>query len=189
MAELTQAIPTRTQATAYTSARRRPLTYYAGRVGFWLLIVAILLYTLFPFYWAVATSLKTSAELNQAPPLYWPKSFDLSHYDAVLHNGTFTAALKNSAIVAVASVLVALVIGSLAAYAIGRFNFRGKQPAMYLILSMTMFPAIAILGSLYDMIRLGGPVQHQAGPDLLLHDLHATLHGLGAREFLPGNAG
>jgi len=156
MAELTQAIPTRTQVTAYTSARRKPLTYYAGRVGFWILIIAILLYTLFPFYWAVATSLKTSAELNQTPPLYFPKSLDFSHYDAVLHNGTFTAALKNSAIVAVASVLIALLIGSLAAYAIGRFNFRGKSAAMYLILSMTMFPAIAILGSLYDMIRWAG---------------------------------
>jgi trehalose/maltose transport system permease protein len=156
MVELTQAIPTRTQTTAYTSARRKPIGYYVGRVLFWVLIVLILLYTLFPFYWAVATSLKTSAELNQAPPLYWPKSLDFSHYDAVLHNGTFIKALRNSAIVAVLSVVIALVIGSLAAYAIGRFNFRGKQPVLYLILSMTMFPAIAILGSLYDMIRWAG---------------------------------
>jgi trehalose/maltose transport system permease protein len=156
MAELTQAIPARSQVTAYTSARRKPFSYYIGRVLFWALIILILLYTLFPFYWAIATSLKTSAELNQAPPLYWPKSLDFSHYDAVLHNGTFVKALRNSAIVADSSVVIALVIGSLAAYAIGRFNFRGKQPVLYLILSMTMFPAIAILGSLYDMIRWAG---------------------------------
>jgi trehalose/maltose transport system permease protein len=156
MVELTQAIPTRAQSTAYISTRRKPIGYYVGRVAFWALIIMILLYTLFPFYWAIATSLKTSAELNQAPPLYWPKSLDFSHYDAVLHNGTFIKALRNSAIVAVLSVVIALVIGSLAAYAIGRFNFRGKQPVLYLILSMTMFPAIAILGSLYDMIRWAG---------------------------------
>ena len=60
-----------------------------------------------------------------------PKSRStFSHYDAVFHNGTFTDALKNSAIVAIAaSVVLALVIGYVAAYVIGRFNFRGKQPA------------------------------------------------------------
>src|SRR4051812_18713283 len=148
MAELTQSIPLRTTNT-YTSSKGKPISYYVGRVAFWLLIVLILLYTLFPAYWAVATSLKTSAELNQTPPLYFPKSMDFSHYRAVFDDDNFTVALKNSVIVSVVTVIMALVIGSLAAYAIGRFRFRGKSPVMYLILSMTMFPAIAILGSLY----------------------------------------
>jgi len=156
MAELTQAIPQRTSATSYSTSQRRPLQYYVGRGLFWLLIAFILLYTLFPFYWAVATSLKTNQELTRSPPLYYPKSLDMSHYRAVFHDANFRAALKNSVIVALASVIVALIVGSLAAYAIGRFRFRGKQPIMYLILSMTMFPAIAILGSLYDMLRWAG---------------------------------
>jgi trehalose/maltose transport system permease protein len=156
MTELTQAIPVRSSVSAYTQTRRKPAMQYVSRGLFWLLIIIILLYTLFPFYWAIATSLKTSGELNKAPPSYFPGKIDFSHYDAVFHNGTFTKALRNSAIVAITSVVLALVIGSLAAYAIGRFNFRGKQPVMYLILSMTMFPAIAILGSLYDMIRWAG---------------------------------
>jgi len=45
------------------------------------------------------------------------------------------------------------VIGSFAAYGLGRFKFRGKTPILYIILSMTMFPAVAILGSLFRMIR------------------------------------
>jgi trehalose/maltose transport system permease protein len=148
MAELTQSIPLRTAESTYTGTRRKPIQFYIGRVAFWLLIVFILLYTLFPAYWAVATSLKT--------PLYWPRSMDLSHYRAVFQDDNFTVALKNSVIVSITTVIVALVIGSLAAYAIGRFRFRGKSPAMYLILSMTMFPAIAILGSLYTMLRKVG---------------------------------
>jgi trehalose/maltose transport system permease protein len=50
-------------------------------------------------------------------------------------------------------VVLALAIGSIAAYALGRLKFRGRSWILYLILSMTMFPAIAILGSLYQMIR------------------------------------
>src|SRR5207302_5395274 len=44
-------------------------------------------------------------------------------------------------------------IGSLAAYALGRFNFRGRSATLYLMLSMTIFPQIAILGALYTMIN------------------------------------
>jgi trehalose/maltose transport system permease protein len=84
---------------------------------------------------------------------YWPDPVTWDNYRAVFRDDDFIVALRNSAIVSVSSVALALLVGSLAAYAIGRFNFRGKTPVMYLILSMTMFPAIAILGSLYDMIR------------------------------------
>ena len=48
--------------------------------------------------------------------------------------------------------LLSLAIGSLAAYALGRFRFRGRSFVMYLMLSMTIFPQIAILGALYTMI-------------------------------------
>jgi len=55
----------------------------------------------------------------------------------------------------------ALTIGSVAAYALGRFRFRGKSPVLYLMLSMTIFPQIAILGALYTMFsgfHIIGPI-------------------------------
>ena len=153
MTELTQPVAVRRGDTAYTSTRNRPVGYYVGKVAFWLLVVLILIYTLFPFYWAIATSLKRSSDLFTTPVPYWPSPMTLDNYRAVFQDNDFMIAILNSSIVAVASVALALVFGSLAAYAIGRFQFRGKMPVMYLILSMTMFPSIAILGSLYDMIR------------------------------------
>ena len=48
--------------------------------------------------------------------------------------------------------LLSLAIGSFAAYALGRFRFRGRSVVLYLMLSMTIFPQIAILGALYTMI-------------------------------------
>jgi trehalose/maltose transport system permease protein len=74
----------------------------------------------------------------------------------VLSSGNFQDALLNSTIVAGCVTLLALAIGSLSAYALGRFEFRGRQATLYLVLSMTIFPQIAILGALYTQInRLG----------------------------------
>ena len=59
----------------------------------------------------------------------------------------------NSTIVAGSVTVLSLVIGSLAAYALGRFRFHGRSFVLYLMLSMTIFPQIAILGALYTMIN------------------------------------
>ena len=135
------------------SGTHRKASYYVGRGAFWALILVILFYTLFPFYWAIRTSLSPYSELVSTPVSYWPKEIDWSHYKSVLRNDDFLKALRNSAIVSLLTVLIALAFGSLGAYAMGRLRFRGKTIALYTILSMTMFPSIAILGSLFTMIR------------------------------------
>jgi trehalose/maltose transport system permease protein len=140
-----------TANTAYR-AKRKPFSAYVSRAFFWLLIVIILVYTLFPFYWAIVSSLKPSQELFQTPVVYWPKKIDWSHYQAVFEADFFLKALRNSIIVGVSTVALALTIGSLAAYAMGRMKFRGRTFVLYLILSMTMFPQIAILASLYKIL-------------------------------------
>jgi len=143
-------------ATADTSTATRASQWTFGRVAnrtlFYLLVVFIVIYTVFPFAWAVLSSIKPNAELFQTPIDYWPSQINFGFYDYVAENGEFLRALRNSVIVAVSTVLIALTMGSFAAYAMGRMQFRGKTPIMYLILSMTMFPQIAILGSLYRMV-------------------------------------
>lgn len=136
----------------YQLRRRRRFAEIAGRVAFWGLILIILVYTLFPFYWAVVSSLKPSTELFDTPVAYWPRNPTLQNYRDVFANPIFGLALRNSVIVTVSTVILALLVGSLAAYALGRLKFRGRRFILYLTLSMTTFPQIAILGSLYQMI-------------------------------------
>jgi trehalose/maltose transport system permease protein len=124
-----------------------------SRVLFYILVVVILIYTMFPFYWAVKSSITPSNRLFTTPVEYFPASPTLEHYGAVFSNPTFVGALLNSAIVAGSVVLLALLFGAFAAYALGRFNFRGRTPVLYLILAMTMFPQIAILGALFNMVN------------------------------------
>jgi trehalose/maltose transport system permease protein len=119
-------------------------------------VIVIVLYTLFPFYWAIVSSLTPTNDLYVTPVNFWPQSFTLDHYKQVFENGSFMRALLNSAIVSFGVVILALLLGTLGAYALGRLKFRGKTIILYLILSMTMFPGVAILGSLFQIMkRLG----------------------------------
>lgn len=114
-----------------------------------LLILAF--YLLFPFYWAVVSSLKTSGQLFQIT--YIPLQPTLEPYRVVFQNSDFALGLRNSIIVSFSVTALSLLIGSFAAYALGRLPFRGKGPILYTILAMTMFPAIAVVGSLFTFVR------------------------------------
>jgi trehalose/maltose transport system permease protein len=142
--------PTRSEA--FTRARNWSFGGIARRGLFWLLIAVILLYTLFPFYWAIVSSLTPGSRLFDTPVRYWPADVTFNNYKEVFGADFFVKALRNSIIVAGSTVLLALVIGSLAAYAMGRMHFRGRTFTLYLILSMTMFPQIAVLASMYRVI-------------------------------------
>jgi trehalose/maltose transport system permease protein len=123
------------------------------KLPFWLLIAAIFVYALFPFYWAIRSAFTPDAEQFSTPIKYWPAHPTWANFHEVLTTPTFQHALINSTIVAGSVTLFSLLIGSLAAYALGRFRFRGRSAVLYLMLSMTIFPQIAILGALYTMIN------------------------------------
>jgi len=129
------------------------ITTIISKTLFFLVVVFILIYTLFPFYWAIVSSISPDSQLGRTPAKYWPERIDWSHYRFVLENGDFLRAFRNSVIVSTSVVLLSLTFGSFAAYALGRMKFRGRTFTLYLILSMTMFPQIAILGSLFQMVR------------------------------------
>ena len=126
---------------------------------FWLVVLLIFVYMLFPFYWAINSSLKTEAQLQMTPATFLPRSPGtkeinptLQNYLAVFRNDVFVRGLRNSVIVAFSTTFLALLFGSFAAFALGKLRFRGKTPSLYLILAMTMFPQVAVLAGLYAVI-------------------------------------
>jgi len=124
-----------------------------SRLLFYLVLIIILVYTLFPFYWAVRSSIAPNNELFATPVSYFPRHPTLTNYRQIFASVQFVRALLNSAIVAIAVTGLSLLIGTVAAYSLGRFTFRGRSIILYLVLSMTMFPQIAILGALYTMVN------------------------------------
>ena len=124
------------------------------RILFYLLVVAVLVFNLFPFLWALLSSFRPASELFAAQLI--PKALTIEHYDHVFHDARFMTALVNSVIVAGGTVLISLGLGSVCAYALGRLPFRFKGPVLYLVLSMTMFPQIAVLSGLFVMLHALG---------------------------------
>ncbi|ADI13752.1 carbohydrate ABC transporter permease [Truepera radiovictrix] len=124
-----------------------------GRIFFWLLVIIIFFYLMFPFYWATVSALKAEPELIRTPATLWPQNPTLQNFRAVFNNQAFLRGLLNSAIVAGSTTLLSLLVGSFAGYALGKLRFRGKAISLYTILAMTMFPQIAILAGLYQVIR------------------------------------
>lgn len=135
------------------SSRKSGILPILGKIGFWFLILVILVYTLFPFYWAIVSSLKSNNEIIRPDPTFWPMEPTLDNYRTIFQNDSFMRALANSAIVSTSVVILSLVFGTLTAYAMARLNFRGRTFFLYTILSMTMFPGIAIIGSLFQLMR------------------------------------
>lgn len=143
----------------------RALHRASGRVGFLLLVAGVLLFTLFPFYWAVNSSLLPQSKLFATPAFYFPLPPTGEWYSKVWADSGFVTALRNSAIVALSTTVLALTAGCLAAYALARFPMRGRRLTLGLILAMTMFPQISVLGAMHQIItglglynRLGGLV-------------------------------
>jgi len=113
--------------------------------------VGIALYCLVPFLWLVLTSLKSSAELTAIPPKLMP-SFHLGFYRSALQNYGLLHYVGNSAIVAGATALITVVLGSLAAYAIARFKLKWTNFYLLLLLVVSMFPQIAIAGPVWIIL-------------------------------------
>jgi trehalose/maltose transport system permease protein len=120
---------------------------------FYLLVGFIVIYSVFPFYWAVVSSFKESDALFSPRPSLLPVPFTLAHYENVFTGAAFGRNLFNSLIVAGGVTLVSLVLGVMSAYALGRLRFPPKNAVLYLVLAMTMFPQVSVLSGMFVLLR------------------------------------
>lgn len=128
--------------------------WFLKRGAFYLLVGVIVFVAVFPFYYAIVTSLKSGTELFQAD--LWPTTFSLANYRNVLTEGSFVRNLLNSLFVSGAVVALSLFLGVTAAYALARVRFRGRSALLFAILSVSMFPQVAVLAGLFELVRLFG---------------------------------
>lgn len=125
-----------------------------NRIGFYALVVVIVLFAVFPFYYAIVTSFSTGTALFQVS--YWPRVFDLSNYRAVLSNDSFLRSIANSLFIASLTVGFSLLLAVTASYALARVKFRGRGLLLMTILAVSMFPQIAVLAGLFELVRFLG---------------------------------
>jgi multiple sugar transport system permease protein len=127
----------------------------------WVAIAIFALVTVFPFYYMVLLSVVPISTLLQDPGRLWPTESSLGSYQQVLKpvadgGQGFLSFMANSAMVAVATVILTLVASVLGAYSVARLNFRGRSSVSTLFLAVYLFPAVVLAGPLYiAFARLG----------------------------------
>jgi trehalose/maltose transport system permease protein len=125
-----------------------------GNIAFYALVVVIVVFAVFPFYYAIVTSFATGTEIFKVN--YWPASFSLANYESVLGGRSFLRSILNSVFIATTTVVFALFLAVTASYALARVRFRGRGLLLMMILAVSMFPQIAVLAGLFELVRFLG---------------------------------
>ena len=125
-----------------------------GQIGFAILIAAIIFYAVFPFYWAIVSSFKTGSALFTVELL--PRNPTLDNYRTLFAEQPFARNILNSVIVASSATVISLFLAMTAAYGLSRVKFRGRTTMLFGVLSVSMFPQIAVLSGMFELIRLAG---------------------------------
>jgi multiple sugar transport system permease protein len=148
MAKQTLAVPSARSGMNATTPKQR---INWGAIGRYIALAVVLIIALGPFYWTAITSIKVDSEINASPPTLFPQSFTPNSYTQAFLSvqPAFAKDLLNSTIVAILTTILALIFGSICAYAIARTKFLGKSAVLAIILSVQMFPLIALVGPLF----------------------------------------
>ncbi len=126
----------------------------------WVGFVLIMVWCLLPVAWIISLSFKSLAETTTGSPQFLPQHATWENYKVLLGmtsdksaSKDFLAALRNSFGIAIISTVLAVIMATLAAYAIARLEFRGKRFVLSMALAIAMFPVVALVGPLFDMWR------------------------------------
>ncbi|RYB01306.1 carbohydrate ABC transporter permease [Lichenibacterium ramalinae] len=127
------------------TARHGPVRRLSVGVG----VVAIVGWSAGPFLWQLSTSFQDDKALTAATPSLWPSPGTWEHYYNVFAAKHFQLYVLNSVVVAGLTTIFCLAIGALAAFSLSRLRIRHRFGILIAILSVSMFPQIALVGPLY----------------------------------------
>lgn len=135
----------------------KPLLEPSGRkkvhVGLRLLVLLpIMVFVLFPFFWVIVTSFKSTAQIYERVSIFWPDPFTLEQFRSLLQDTPFVLWLWNSVLVAVVSTVVSVAAAALAAYALTRLRFTGAGLLTTFILITYLLPGTLIFIPLYQTL-------------------------------------
>lgn len=128
-----------------------------------ILLTVIMLFSVFPFYWMVTTSLKTQILALESPPV-WVFEPTFANYGKVLFDDAVLGTLINSLIISVSTTILAIALGLPAAYALARFEFRGKKDLWFWFITNRMISPIVLALPFFLIVR-----------NLGMFDKHITL--------------
>ncbi|GAA3459673.1 carbohydrate ABC transporter permease [Saccharothrix longispora] len=126
----------------------------ARKARWTVLNVLVVAYALFPVLWIASLSFKTKETLGDGN--FIPRAWTLDNYASIFSTTEFVRALVNSIGIAIIATAIAVVFGTMAAYAIARLDFPGKKALVGVSLLVAMFPQISLVSPLFEIERTLG---------------------------------
>jgi multiple sugar transport system permease protein len=124
----------------------------AGKKAKWVLTdILVVAYALIPVLWILSLSFKTAEGLNDKS--FFPKEWTWKNYQDIFKTNEFVSALVNSIGIALISTIIAVVLGTMAAYAVARLDFPGKKALVGVSLLIAMFPQVSLVSPLFNIER------------------------------------
>jgi len=117
-----------------------------------LLLIPILIFVIFPLYWVVTVSFKTTPQISQRTSIFWPDPWTTEQYTSLLNDTPFLTWFRNTVIVATSSTVISVVLAALAAYALTRLKFRGAGLLTTLLLITYLLPPTMLFIPLYQTL-------------------------------------
>ncbi|KAM3100191.1 carbohydrate ABC transporter permease [Phormidesmis sp. 146-35] len=118
-----------------------------------LAVAFTVLFCLAPILWQLLTSVKVNADISAVPNVYFPSRYTLTHYQELFARRPFFNYILNSALVSIASTILALGLGAPAAYALARLKLQGERVILAGVLIVTLFPPILLFLGLLEIVR------------------------------------
>lgn len=116
-----------------------------------LFMAVIMIFMLFPLIWAMLTAFKPKELVNSYPPVFISKEYELGNFAYIFKSGNVSTLFKNTIVYSLTATLISIVCASLSAYALSRYNFKGKKLINVLILCPMLIPGITNLIPLYNI--------------------------------------
>ncbi|ANY23042.1 MULTISPECIES: carbohydrate ABC transporter permease [Gordonia] len=113
--------------------------------------ILVILYALIPLLWIISLSFKPAGSVTDGR--FWPSEFTLDNYKNIFETSAFTSALINSIGVGLITTVIAVILGTMAAYAVARLDFPGKKLLIGAALLIAMFPQISLVTPLFNIER------------------------------------
>jgi multiple sugar transport system permease protein len=135
----------------------------AWRISTVVAAVAIALAVLLPLIWMLIASLRPEQDIVTNPPTLWPRSFTIEHYLDIWNELPFAKLYRNTLVFAGTVTVISLLFDSMAAYALARLRFRGREAVFVIVLIMLMLPFQITLVPLYDLLNNLGLVNSFTG--------------------------
>ena len=122
-----------------------------SRVGWLIADILVVLYAIIPLLWIISLSFKPASSVTDGN--FFPTQWTLENYSGIFQTSAFTSALRNSLGIGLITTLIAVAIGTMAAYAVARLDFPGKKLLVGAALLIAMFPQISLVTPLFNIER------------------------------------